>query len=237
MLNAKMIPGGIEIEFLRPLPDQFLKKDLFKCQQWTYIPTSGYGGPQIGQKGVEVESVKVINGGEKVQLQIPDLKDAESRPLLQKGLYTNENIGWVLHVEFDPKLNGKHLLWAGEFWYTMQRNLNEKSTSSEQNASPIQVSTELNPKKIYATMCASCHSTNGTTLAGPSFKGLMGKIQTVIKNGKEVEVKVTREYLRNAIKNPLSEYPKGFDPAMPPLGLKDAQIEAMVDFIQRIDGE
>ena len=236
MLKVKVIPGGIEIEFLRPLPAKVLTKDIFKCSQWTYIPTNGYGGPKYALESVKVESLKVLEGGKKVHLQMPGLKDSDSRPLLQKGLYSNENVGWVLHVEFDPKVNGKPLLWAGEFWYTMQKNMNKKSTA-EKTAEPIQVSTELNPKKIYAAMCASCHSTNGTKLAGPSFKGLMGKTQTVIRAGKEVEVKVTRDYLHNAIKNPLSEFPKGSIPAMPPLGLKKEQIEAMVDFIQRVDGE
>jgi hypothetical protein len=59
----------------------------------------------------------------------------------------------------------------------------------------------------------------------------------VIRAGKEEEVTINRAYLRNAIKNPLSEYPKGLIPAMPALGLTAEQIESMVEFIERVDGE
>ena len=235
-LSARMIPGGIEIAFLKPLHKAVLKRQLFKLEQWTYIPTSSYGGSPVGRTPLLVKSLKALDGGKRVHLQIDGLRDADSRPLLKNNGYTNENMGWVLHLTYNPQLNSKSLLWAGELWYTMIKNLNQKS-AADLNAATVEVDRMLDAKDIYAAMCASCHSTDGTLLAGPSLKGLLGKTQIVIRDGKEVEVTVDRAYVDNAIKDPLSEYPKGLVPAMPPLGLSDEQRAALVDFIQRIDGE
>lgn len=234
ILNAKLIKGGIEIEFIQPLPAEVLKKQLFKIKQWTYIPTNGYGGAPIGTENLTSKSIKILEDGKKVQLLIDGLKDLDS-PILKKGAYTNENMGWVLHVSFDPKMDNKPLLWGGEFWYTMLKNMNDKSTQLSNEA--VEVTETLDAQTLYTNMCASCHSLDGKTVAGPSFKDLFDKEQIVIRGGKEVKVKVTREYLANAIKNPLSEYPKGLVPAMPELGLNNEQINSLVEFIARLDGE
>ncbi len=50
--------------------------------------------------------------------------------------------------------------------------------------------------------CTSCHTTDGTRLVGPSFKGIMGKNEVVIIDGENKEITVTREYVIESMKQP-----------------------------------
>jgi len=83
--------------------------------------------------------------------------------------------------------------------------------------------------------CLSCHTQDGSRLVGPSFKGLMGRTETVIRDGKELEVTVDRDYIMNSIKDPNSEIVKGFQPnLMPKLNLSDEEINHIIDYIETI---
>jgi cytochrome c oxidase subunit 2 len=55
--------------------------------------------------------------------------------------------------------------------------------------------------------CLSCHSTDGTRLAGPTWKGLAGST-VELADGRRVVA--DREYLRRAIQDPDAETIKGF---------------------------
>ena len=60
----------------------------------------------------------------------------------------------------------------------------------------------LGPKLYQEKGCFACHSTDGTPRVGPSFKGLFGKNEEVIKAGKEQTVAVDETFIRNYIKDP-----------------------------------
>ena len=61
--------------------------------------------------------------------------------------------------------------------------------------------------------CIACHSTDGSKIVGPSFKGLFGSTRTVEINGEKREVLADEKYIKNSILNPNEEivdgYPKG----------------------------
>ena len=63
--------------------------------------------------------------------------------------------------------------------------------------------------------CTGCHSTDGSPLVGPSFKGLMGSVSRVIENGVERDVMVNRAYVFDVLANPDAHHVKGYDPIMP----------------------
>lgn len=84
--------------------------------------------------------------------------------------------------------------------------------------------------------CMSCHSTDGSILAGPSFKGLYGAKRQVVKDGKEFTVEVDDEYIYVSIKYPDREIVKGFDNIMPPFDyLTDDQIKAIIEYIKSLN--
>jgi cytochrome c oxidase subunit II len=63
---------------------------------------------------------------------------------------------------------------------------------------------------MKAKGCNACHSTDGSRIVGPSYLHLFGEQQTVIREGKEITVKVDEEYIKRAIYDPNSEIVKGY---------------------------
>lgn len=84
--------------------------------------------------------------------------------------------------------------------------------------------------------CVACHSTDGSVLVGPSFKGIYGHETTVMTNGKERKVTVDDDYIHNSILNPKDDIVKGFQPLMPSQkGLvTDDEIRALTEYIKSL---
>lgn len=83
--------------------------------------------------------------------------------------------------------------------------------------------------------CLACHSLDGVRGVGPTFKGLYGRQQTVLQDGKPVVVTVDDAYLRESILSPNAKIVDGFQPVMPAMGnLKADEIEALVEFIEGV---
>ena len=86
--------------------------------------------------------------------------------------------------------------------------------------------------------CNACHSSDGTKIVGPSYKGIFGEQQIVLRDGKEFTVTVDEEYLKKAILDPNSEIVKGF-----PKGLMqsykgtitDAELEKIIEYIKTLN--
>lgn len=87
---------------------------------------------------------------------------------------------------------------------------------------------------LKGKQCLSCHSTDGTVMVGPTFKGAFGSKQTIVAAGAEKEVLVDEAYLAGAMREPMAEVLKGYPPAMPKFSLSDAEIKDVVDYIRSI---
>ena len=62
--------------------------------------------------------------------------------------------------------------------------------------------------------CLSCHSTDGTILVGPSFKGLINKTELVVTNGIEREITIDEIYIERSVYEPNADITKGFNPGL-----------------------
>lgn len=207
MKAVRVKSDGLEIEFTQPLAKgQGWDPGYYKIDSWTYQPTSKYGGPKIDQHPMTPEAVSVSVDRKRVFLKMTAMKP-----------------GYITHIVLHRSLlsAGGFPIFSGECWYNM-------------NEIPADLPGEIRPhpadaivlKKIaeqplrreevlHKTFCASCHSTDGKKIVGPSFKGMLGKKQTVKRGGKEVQVTVDEAYIRRGILNPAAEYPQGFQPIMP----------------------
>ncbi len=87
------------------------------------------------------------------------------------------------------------------------------------------------------TGCIACHSLDGAKLVGPTFKGLYGKKNTVITDGKEVQMDVDDAYLIASIYDPGKDVVKGFNKGLMQSyrdKLTDAQVTLIIDYLKTL---
>jgi cytochrome c oxidase subunit 2 len=75
--------------------------------------------------------------------------------------------------------------------------------------------------------CVSCHTTDGSKLVGPTWKGLYGSHVTVVADGHEVDLTADEDYLKRSIRHPPKEVVKGFE-------LKDNDVADLVAYIKSL---
>jgi cytochrome c oxidase subunit 2 len=82
--------------------------------------------------------------------------------------------------------------------------------------------------------CLACHSIDGSQKVGPSFKGIFGRKQTVLRAGGEQEILVDERFLREKLLHPEISRIKGFPPIMPSQQgqLTDGEIDAVIQYIK-----
>jgi len=83
--------------------------------------------------------------------------------------------------------------------------------------------------------CVACHSTDGTRLVGPTWKGLFGSTRT-LQDGTTVQA--DEDYLRTAILDPGAQVVQGFPTGVMPTTFKDQltpeQIEDLIAYIKSL---
>ena len=90
-------------------------------------------------------------------------------------------------------------------------------------------------KELYQSKgCSACHSIDGSKLIGPSWKGIFGKKEKVMTNGKEREVTVDEAYIIKSEHDPDADVVAGFQPLMPPSPMNDEEIKAVVEFMKTL---
>ena len=74
--KMELADGGFDLTYTKPLSAETLA-DLagkYRVRQWTYVPTSSYGGPKVAEEDLTVTAATVSEDGTKVSLQIDGLK-------------------------------------------------------------------------------------------------------------------------------------------------------------------
>ncbi|MBI5209884.1 MAG: cytochrome c oxidase subunit II [Elusimicrobia bacterium] len=82
--------------------------------------------------------------------------------------------------------------------------------------------------------CLSCHSVDGSTMVGPTFKGLFGSRQKVAADGKEQVMTADEAFLRAEILEPDLRVIDGYPAVMPPSELDAGEADAIVSHLKRL---
>jgi cytochrome c oxidase subunit 2 len=82
--------------------------------------------------------------------------------------------------------------------------------------------------------CVACHTTDGSELVGPTWKGLFGSQVTVLAEGKEVALTADEDYLARSIHHPPKEVVKGCAPQMPTADLSESDVADLVAYIKSL---
>ncbi|MCX6279576.1 MAG: cytochrome c oxidase subunit II [Bacteroidetes bacterium] len=85
--------------------------------------------------------------------------------------------------------------------------------------------------------CTGCHSLDGSKLVSASFKGLYGKSEKVITNGKERTVTVDDEYLRFSVYEPDRDVVVGFQKGIMKTYkgiISDAEMTKVIEYLKTL---
>jgi cytochrome c oxidase subunit II len=79
--------------------------------------------------------------------------------------------------------------------------------------------------------CIACHTTDGRSAVGPTWKGLYGKTETLADGSTAL---VDEQFLRDFIADPKARSIRGFPPVMPRIELAADELDAIVAYIQSL---
>ncbi|MCO5141732.1 MAG: cytochrome c oxidase subunit II [Oligoflexia bacterium] len=112
-----------------------------------------------------------------------------------------------------------------------QGELAQETKPSNQDSGNGMTLVEAGEHLYRSKTCYTCHTTNGDTLIGPSFKGLFGSEVELIGGTK---ILADENYIRESLMDPMKKVVKGFSPTMPTYRgmLTDTEINQIVAFIK-----
>ena len=79
--------------------------------------------------------------------------------------------------------------------------------------------------------CLGCHSTDGSALVGPTWKGLYGSTRPLADGS---SVTADEAYLEESILNPTAKVAEGFPPIMPPISVTDDELQDIIAYIKSL---
>jgi cytochrome c oxidase subunit II len=122
---------------------------------------------------------------------------------------------------------------AFDAWY---REGGAKPGKAENTAVKAPARAPNGARLVQEKGCLGCHSIDGSPKIGPTFKGLFGKKETVIHEGKEVEAVADEAFLRHKLLEPEEARIKGYPPIMPSQKglLTDAEIAAVIEHLKTL---
>jgi cytochrome c oxidase subunit 2 len=88
--------------------------------------------------------------------------------------------------------------------------------------------------KLFVSLgCNACHSTDGTRLVGPTWRGAYGSSEKLTDG---TTVVVDDNYVRESVMNPAAKIVEGYPPIMPPYAgrVSDAQMNALIDYMKSL---
>ena len=103
--------------------------------------------------------------------------------------------------------------------------------STDKNKTPANQNIQIGQSLAQSKGCLNCHSTDGSSSLGPSWKGLYGKKET-LEDGKSVVV--DDAYLAESIRNPNVKIVKGYSPSMPPYDFNKNEIKALIEYTKTL---
>ncbi|MDO8527820.1 MAG: cytochrome c oxidase subunit II [Deltaproteobacteria bacterium] len=105
------------------------------------------------------------------------------------------------------------------------------------DAAPVIQNLAEQGKVFYVTKgCSACHSVDGGTLVGPSFKNLFGR-DVELADGKKMSA--DENYIRESIMEPQKKLVKGFPSVMPTFKgqLSDTDVNSIIAFIKSLSAK
>ncbi len=170
----------------------------------------------------------IVPVGEPVKLNLISLDVIHSVFIPAFRIKTDMIPGMEKMMWFIPQREGNYELYCAEYcglrhsymnaivkvipkpdyekWYTDSSSISQAANVAKPGAAGFEILTNQG--------CNACHSSDGSKIVGPSYLGLYGGQQVVIRDGKEVSITANDEYIKKSIFDPNSEIVKGYQKGM-----------------------
>ena len=162
--------------------------------------------------------------------------------------------GSYSQVWFEAKVPGSHQVFCAEYcgaahsdmlaqlhvldpqaWETFKRGRTPVLAKGRgpEGSAPVMNLVDQGRKLTQLKGCVACHSEDGTTRIGPSYKGLFGSNVEFTDGKTQV---ADENYLRTSIENPQLTIVKGYPASMPTYKglLSETELNAVVEYIKSI---
>jgi cytochrome c oxidase subunit 2 len=138
----------------------------------------------------------------------------------------------ITKVEVMPQKDFEDWYKGGQTAAETRKHEAREHATLPQKAAPADEGAAL----MAAKGCLGCHTVDGSPKIGPSFKGLFGKKETVLHDGKEQEITVDEAFIHHKLLEPGDARIKGFPPIMPSQKgiLTDKQIDEIIEHIKTL---
>ncbi len=93
---------------------------------------------------------------------------------------------------------------------------------------------DVGPRLLRSKGCTGCHTVDGSPKVGPTFKGLLGREETVVAAGQEKKITVDEAFIRSHILDPRGATVKGYPPVMPRVPMTDEELKTIVAYLETL---
>jgi cytochrome c oxidase subunit 2 len=128
-------------------------------------------------------------------------------------------------VVVDPPAAFDRWLAAQTTFAAVQHAATAVATATPANADPLVARGQA---LAQSKGCTACHTIDGSTGVGPTWKGLLGKTERYADGS---SARLDANALRHDIREPAARIVQGFAPVMPKTELSDAELDALVAYI------
>ena len=106
-----------------------------------------------------------------------------------------------------------------------------QGVATEGSAAPIKGISLIEQGRLLANArgCVACHSIDGASGIGPTWKGLFGKTETLADGSTVV---VDADYFKESISNPNAKIVTGYAPMMPASSFTEAEMAALIAYVR-----
>lgn len=223
---------------IRTMPkDAFTVDVLGKRWSWTFTYPNGKRTDEL-----------YVPQGENIRLRLHVPDNDVLHSFYVPAFRVKEDLvpGQVNHLWFNATIPGRYDIQCAEYCGTRHSYMLSKVEVMEKKAFDAwYASDKLSPhakgkpdegETLYKTLgCASCHSLDGSTIVGPSFKGIYGTKVKVLTGGKPRTLVVDDTYIRDSVRSPEKDvvvnFPKGIMPNLSDQ-LDEKQMNAIITFIK-----
>ena len=152
-----------------------------------------------------------------------------------RALQSSHNVSEDEIKEYDVDLSGIQAEYNAE-----QDKAAELAAAKEAKSSDTPASPERGKELAATYACATCHSTDGTSVIGPTWQNLFGHEVTVTtEDGETMTVTADEDYIKESIMNPGAKIVDGFAPSMPNAygALSESDLQSIVEYIKTLSEE